>query len=98
MNKAVKIRDLTSVNYGCSEKWNCPRVALQDAVGLDIARHQELSFEEIDKVIKTQGLQWRTRKSRDPPLRDFPILSFTFRHVEGLRFGGDFCMLERKVA
>jgi hypothetical protein len=47
LNKAEKIRAKTSVKYGCSKKWNCPRVTLQDALSLDIGRDQELSFEEI---------------------------------------------------
>jgi hypothetical protein len=38
LNNVVKIRDHISVKHGCSERWNCPRVAFQDALGLDIGR------------------------------------------------------------
>jgi hypothetical protein len=66
LNKAVKITSKSSVKYGCNEKWNCPPVALRDAPGLDIGRDQELSFEKIYPLIKTQGLQLRRWKPRDP--------------------------------
>ena len=48
---------------------------------------EELSFEEIDQLIKTQGLQLRRWKAKDLPLGDFPILSFTFQNVEGFKAG-----------
>ena len=87
LKQAVKIAVQSFVKDGCNEKWNCPRVALEDALGSDIGRDQDLAFEEINQLIKTQGVQLRRWKPKDPPLGDFSTLSLSCRHVEGFKAG-----------
>ena len=88
LNKAVKIRAKISVKYGCSDKWNRQRVALQDALGLRTDRPSDQDSRSVIEKMETQRSSFRR-----PP--NFVLHLSTCRRVEGWR---DSCMLWRKAA
>ena len=83
LNKAVNMRAKSSVKYGCNEKCNCPRVALQDVLRLDIGRDQELSFEEIDQDSRSAIEKADTQRSFSTRLSNLVVYLPTCRRVQG---------------
>ena len=78
-----------------SETWNCPRVAPQQAQGLDIGCDEEVFFEEIDQLINRRSAieKMETQRSCFRIFSQFVLHLSTCRRVQGWR---DSCMLGRK--